>query len=223
MNNLSNALIFNTNGTVYGSTNIADNDGNINITLPPGNASYVLDNFNLTEGVTRENSPLWFSSSSDTSKHIASNLTDTVNITVVINVSDCDINRIVYTSHTGIYSAVYTSDGSRGADYSWTSCSDGILQLEIYGVEQASGSNVISMEYDDNLDPYCDNFQEGLGRFGAYFALIILAIVVTFFIGTFSNQDGGKGVRDLILAGIVSLTVGGVFIIVGLIMIESIC
>ena len=56
---LSNALIYNTNGSIYGSSNIADNDGNINITLTPNNASYVLDNFNLTKGVKRENDPIF--------------------------------------------------------------------------------------------------------------------------------------------------------------------
>ena len=57
--NQTNALIYNTNGSIYGSSNIADNDGNINITLTPNNASYVLDDYNWTLGVTRENDPLF--------------------------------------------------------------------------------------------------------------------------------------------------------------------
>lgn len=57
--NQSNALFHNgTNLCTGSSSNIADNDGNINITLLPSGSCYVLDNFNLTEGTTRTNSPL---------------------------------------------------------------------------------------------------------------------------------------------------------------------
>lgn len=104
--NLTNALVFNTNGTVF-CTSINDCDGNVNLTLNRGNSSYVLEDFNLTEGTSRQFSPLWFSSSSSTSKHIASNLSQAITANVIIRSENswgdnCDnINKITYTPEGG--------------------------------------------------------------------------------------------------------------------------
>jgi len=56
---LSSALIYYSNNSIAGNSNINLNDGNINITLSPNNYSYVLDNFNLTIGSNRENDPIY--------------------------------------------------------------------------------------------------------------------------------------------------------------------
>lgn len=86
--NLTNALIYNTNGSIYGNSDISLNDGNINITLPPNNASCVFDNANLTEGVSIGGGncafPLWFAQVSLNEIHIASNIS-AINTTVKIN------------------------------------------------------------------------------------------------------------------------------------------
>lgn len=61
--NKSNAFL--TNGTSIcngSSSNINSNDNNINITLRPNEECYVLDEYNITEGYTRDNDPLWNSS-----------------------------------------------------------------------------------------------------------------------------------------------------------------
>jgi len=142
--NLTNALIYFSNNSIAGSSNIEDNDGNINITLPPNNYSYVLDNFNLTEGVTRENSPLWFSSASSTNKKIASNLTDTINATIVFNVDSCNIASINYFSNTGAYDKLITS----------YSCSNNMVTIpNLEGIEPSSSSNEIKILYRTETPP----------------------------------------------------------------------
>lgn len=79
---LDSALAYNTNGSIYGSSTISENDGNINITLAPSGEAYVLDNFNLTEGVNRTHSPLWVSSRNSsgirTVYNLASNLSQEI-------------------------------------------------------------------------------------------------------------------------------------------------
>lgn len=82
--NLSNALIYFSNNTGYVASI------NNTFTLFPYNYSYVLDNFNITEGISRDYSPIIFSSSSSTSKVLSSNLSSSINATVVINVNNCN-------------------------------------------------------------------------------------------------------------------------------------
>jgi len=186
--NTSTALVY------YGNlssvcSDIPSCNGNINITLPPGNASYVLDNFNLTEGVTRENSPLWFSSSSDTSKHIASNLTDTVNITVVINVLSCEnAGTITYTSDSGAYTHTYL----RGK----YDCNNNQATLNIDGIEQATGSNELLIEYG------CNSFTRIGYSLVMLFASIMLVLGISMFIWK-KYQDGDITVGDLVILFIV--------------------
>lgn len=80
---LTNSLIYFSNNSVACS-DISTCNGNINITLTPNNFSYVLDNFNLTEGVTRQFNPLSISGTS-TSKTITSTLSQSINAKVVVN------------------------------------------------------------------------------------------------------------------------------------------
>lgn len=141
--NLTNALIYYSNGsTPCSDINTCDN--NINITLTPNNYSYVLDNFNLTEGISRTNSPLAFSSSStDEKKYITSTLTTPITVPITFNIGnyDCnDVNKITYISNTGAYKQTW-----HWGDFS---CSSRTITLTITGIEQASSSNTIEISYD---------------------------------------------------------------------------
>jgi len=115
--NKTNSLISFSNGSVACS-NINSCDGNINITLTPNNHSYVLDNFNLTEGVSRLNSPLWFAQTSLNEIHIASNLTDSITATVIVTprsewgTNFQSVNRVTYTPNGGS-STVYDGQDAR--------------------------------------------------------------------------------------------------------------
>jgi len=138
---LTNALLFNKTDICSGSSSdINSNDDEFNITVPSNHFCYVLNYFNLTEGIERNNSPVWLSSATTSLKSIASNLTDTVNMTVLFNVDSCStIDTISYASHTGTYTKSYSS-----SEYS---CSDSIVTLNVSGLEPAEGSNNITITY----------------------------------------------------------------------------
>jgi len=64
MSQLTNALIYTSNGSTPCS-DIPNCNGNINITLGPNNYSFIVENYNITEGTTRENSPMFITSTSE--------------------------------------------------------------------------------------------------------------------------------------------------------------
>ncbi|MBR9683702.1 hypothetical protein GOV03_04145 [Candidatus Woesearchaeota archaeon] len=136
--NLTNALIYFDNSSVACS-DVSTCDNIINLTLPPNNHSYVLNNFNLTEGVNRSKSPIWFSNTSYNEKRIVSNLTDDINATAVFNVSNCSILRIEYISNSSVFQKNYT-----GSEYS---CSDNLVELYVDEIEPAQNSNVLTIMY----------------------------------------------------------------------------
>jgi parallel beta-helix repeat protein len=95
--NLTNALIYYGNNTLIGEGNISENDDNINITFPPNNYTYVLDDFNLTEGFYRTNQPVNYSSVDSAplvNKYIVSNLTDTINVTSYLDTYSCHLSEV---------------------------------------------------------------------------------------------------------------------------------
>jgi len=123
---LSNALIYYSNGSTPCS-NINNCDGNINITLQPNNYSYVLDNFNLTDGVTRENSPLNLTKVTTADKvtyQINSTLTDNITISLISS-SPCP-----------------DSITQNGVSLSFTCSSPPTITTTL-----ASGLNIIEMNY----------------------------------------------------------------------------
>jgi len=100
--NLTNALVYYSNGSIAGDNNLQNNDGNINITLTPNNYSYVFDQANITENADRTNFPITFEYQTDTEK-LLKNTINMVNLTTVLNVSNCSISNIEYYSTTGTY------------------------------------------------------------------------------------------------------------------------
>lgn len=135
--NLTNALVYFDNKTVIGSPTISNNDGNINITLPPGNYSYILDNYQVTELTTRQNDPISFTSSSPTQKVINSSLTNGINTTLILDNIDFSDNPVNVT----IASSIRTQNFYGG----WTETNNTILTLETVQIDP--GINNISIIY----------------------------------------------------------------------------
>ena len=135
---LTDALIHNSTSICNGSnSNTNSNDGNVNITLKQAETCFVLDEFNLTEGDIRNHNPLWFSSSTSTQKNIASNLTETINSTIVFDAVSCSISSVTYVSDSGAisYSPAFT-------------CSNNMITIPLLdGIEQSTGSNIITIVY----------------------------------------------------------------------------
>lgn len=138
LTNLTNPLIYDENLTALcvstSNCSIASN-----VTIRNQSTVYVLDNFNVTEGVPRNSSPLWYSNSTSTFKSIASNITSTLNTSVAFNVTSCSIDRIVYVSHTGAYQYNYTSGQF--------DCSNSVALIQNVPLETASGSNNFTITY----------------------------------------------------------------------------
>ncbi len=137
----TNALIYFSNNSVACST-ISSCNGEFNISLSPNNYTYILDNFNLSESSPRQFSPLWFSSSSSTSKHIASNLSQTISgVTVIISVNNCDsIGSMTFTPDSGNNIQTFNKN-------QFTCISDNQASLVLNYIEPALNSNILEWSY----------------------------------------------------------------------------
>ena len=166
---LTTALLHNTTSLCNGSTGLTT--GNINITLNPNEYCYVLDNFNLTEGISRQYSPIWFSSSSPTEKHIASNLSETITTTVVMDVRTCsNIGNIKQTSPSG-YGMTY-QNGYFSKDYT---CENNQVTILNVLLEPSSESNEFIISYD------CDTYTKTGNMLIILFTSIgVMAIMLVF-------------------------------------------
>lgn len=215
-----NTFFHNTTSLCNGSSaNINSNDGNINITLNPNQYCYVLDNFNLTENQNRANSPLWFSQSSLTEKHIASNLSEVINATVVINVDSCKLDTLTYTSDTGAYTRTYTASELTG------NCTNKVLTLEISGIEPAVSSNIITVTYEydhEELSLTCSALIDGFGSFGELLALIVIVLVFGFVLSMIYVDNTFK-YTDFFVASLITIVFVVVIAIVGIIMVKALC
>lgn len=107
---------------------------------------FILDEYNnlrtksASTGETYTDNNIWFSSSSNTEKHIASNHTIPIDLTVTINVTN-QPTSIYYLSNTGTYHYTLTSSN-------WTyNTLTNTLTINLTGVEPANNSNVLTINY----------------------------------------------------------------------------
>lgn len=222
--NLTNALIYFSNNSVACS-NINSCDGNINITLSPNNYSYVLDNFNLTEGISRQNSPLWFAQTSLTAQgktwNIASNITSIQNVTTILNTGGtikCSNIRTITITPNNLTPYQSTSH---------TCVDEGHLQINDANYEQSSSSNQISITLFAVDQGICGST---LTSFATYPALIGF-IGVVFFLGLavmlivgYAKVKSSEPINGTDIGiMIVSLIVIAILIIIGIVGIETLC
>lgn len=214
--NLNNALVFSSNNSVQ-CINITSCDNTFNITTSINNKSYVLDNYNLTQDFPRQFSPIWFSSTSNTEKHIASNLTSTVTVPVIFAVSRCDnLQSVYYVSDDGSQTQTFTDEAVNNCNNNQV-----ILNLQI---DPATASNVIYLTYDfdrEELIDVCTEVMDGFATFGAMAS--VLAIVIAILIGYILVFQKGANpyitIVGIMFAFIVSIIVN----VLGAIMVAYIC
>ena len=137
-----------TNGTSLcngSSSNLALNSGQVNITLLPSGSCYVLDSFNLTEGVSREFSPLaivsktsFLSQDKDTLTYTLNNSISTLNNTNFIANTKClsSGDTVTFTSHSGIL-----------MNPSYVCLSDNLVKFTLNNWEKSSASNTLLITY----------------------------------------------------------------------------
>lgn len=208
--NKSNALFHNSTSICNGSsTNINSNTGNINITLNPNQFCYVLDNFNLTEGVNREYSPIWISSSGNT-KTVTNTLTTNLNVSTTLNLK-------TFSSCSEIKSLAIN-----GIEKDYTCDETNIFFIYDY----PAGSTNILVDY-YSVDPeVCGQgstaFAMMIIPLGLVLTIIVLGFVLFLVFGVFKGQSIDW--KELgIITGI--LTVAGLFILVITVMVllNSLC
>lgn len=172
--NLSNLLAFNQNGTVYCTT--ISNCDQVNITgLVYGHNSTVLNNFNLTEGVTRQFSPLSISGST-TSKTITSQLSQAITATVVVNV-DCEV----------IGTARYRGDAVTEED-----CTND--QATFILTDIPTGESILSLELNQAIIDICAEsditFTDAAGIAGLILVIILVGGAVAMMLLSFTGVGG---------------------------------
>lgn len=143
---------------------------------------------------TRANSPLWFSQSSNTEKHIANNLTSTLSgLTVVVNVNDCTtVKSLDYTSNSGIQTHY---------DSSQYTCANNKITVVLNNVEPATNSNILIINglYSQDASFFCSTLLGGntfgglTSKFSVFFGLlsvVILISIVGLIVVGIKNPDG---------------------------------
>ena len=217
---LTNALVYFDNNSILGSTNIASNDGGLNTTVLPGNSTFILNDFNLTEGITRQNSPLWFSSVSINEKRIASNLTDTINATFIFGVRE-QPTSILYVSDSGIFN--YTL-----LPVNWTFNNANLsIAVTLEGIEQATGSNNLTITYISSGRDACNDLVLQFGTYPALIGLvgvvILLGAVVMLLITGFLTLKSSEFERGFVFTAILIVISVAVLVVVAIVIFGSIC
>ena len=154
MYSLNDALVFYSNNTAL-CTNIASCDNNINTTISNATNLYILDTFNFTENTNRQFSPIWLTSSSPILKTIASNITQNINFTAILNPYPklcSQIKSVSERSNSGNFTRTLVS----GIDYT---CMSDLINISLQNVEYSTGSHEIVMNYLG--DSVCDVWEDG--------------------------------------------------------------
>lgn len=134
--NISNSLIFWDNGTLI----YANKTGSEVFSFLDNQTIYILDNYLLEENDVMTNSPLNFTVSNLTHKHISNTLSLAINSTVSFNVADCfSLSNITYRSNSGAFNTVYTADNY--------TCSGNVVTLFLTNIEPAIASNEVIINY----------------------------------------------------------------------------
>jgi len=134
--NMSNALIYWQNGSLINNSQT----GSRNWTFLNNDTFYILDNFNVTEDVSRVNSPLSITQKTSSSLHITNSLDDKLDgISVIFDLPLCDqVGRITYTSDTGDVESFTTGDFT---------CSGGNAILVLNNIDPSMTSNYLEWTY----------------------------------------------------------------------------
>lgn len=116
-----------------------------NLTHINGGTETVTFNITTEGNVTLYGYPIWFSSSSSSTKHIASNLSNTINTTVVLSVSS-NPQYIDYRTDTSSFTKRYYQNEW---NYSET---DKTITIQNIPIEPATGSNEFNISYSPDIN-----------------------------------------------------------------------
>jgi hypothetical protein len=202
---LTNTLL--TNGTSFcnGTKGLVTDD--VNITLAPNEYCYILDNYNITEGVTREHDPISVTGTS-TSKTITSTLTDSINATIVVN-AECSSYGV------GTLSVFYNDEL-----VSFTCNND---QVTIYeevksGVNNFTASYNVEAEYTNSV---CISGIKGFASI-PLLVIILLGAIVIFIVMSALSNTGNFEVGGAVYA-IIGISIAIFIVLIFLFMMAKLC
>ena len=169
--NLVKGLIFYDNKTII----VNNYNGNRSIGFLNKESIIILDNYNLTEGVIRENNPLSLSGTS-TSKTITSSLSQSINATVIVN-AECE----------SVGNAVY-----QGIPITPQSCSNDKMTFIL--TEIPAGNSLLTLNLNKAILDICDasdtSFLETSQLAGMILTIILIGGVLAITFLSFSGVGG---------------------------------
>jgi hypothetical protein len=174
--NLTNALIYYSNNSIAGSSNIDNNDGNINIILTPNNYSYVYDNFKQQSATTNLSIFYQFNENQGTTAYDSSG-----------NSNDGTISG-----------ATWATDGlfvllTEGVDYSLSTTTGlfTILNTDYSWSEITTSWNYISSSGKGASNSFVSEFGAYTTLIGLLGTIIFLALIITILVGSFKFSNKG--------------------------------
>lgn len=178
--NMTNTLLHNGTNICNGSNNnINLNDGNINLTLNPGDFCYILNNYILEESTPKTNEPFNISKttvSDIVTYSITSDILDSVTIPINLNLTTADCDNIG--------SLTITTKGSVPITYESADATSICNQLNdgypvILAFSNDSNEIIIDYLYNPELELYCVPILDALSDIPTWFSIII---VITFMV-----------------------------------------
>ena len=139
---LINSLMYDSSNSLCNgsSSDISLNDGHLNITIGAGGVCFVLDDFSVTQDVSRTNSPIAITQKTSKSLHITNSLSEKLDgLSVTFEMGRCsEVGRITYTSDTG--------DTQSFTDSQFT-CVGDMVTIELNNIDPSMTSNYLEWTY----------------------------------------------------------------------------
>lgn len=168
--------------------------------LVEGDRFYQYDSF--LNNLEPNRNDVWFNQSTSTEKHIASNLTESINATITFNVASCDISSISYTpKNETSYSPTY-------------SCSSGIVTINNLKINPSSESNILNIVYMSEL---CVSMDDTFDIMIVFLGLIILVSMTMFVVRIVQGHPFDDFLQKLFYILLISI----IPLVLGLIILEA--
>lgn len=213
--NQSQALVF------WNNYSLINNDvtGDTNYSFYYNQTMYILDSFNLSENVNRSNSPLWFSQTQNLIKHIASNLSSSIYVNVIVNTTlNCgQIKMFKYTTHSGTITRLFGNEAI-------AACGNATTTGYLLYVEPAQSSNILELSLVGETELQCLEVMDGYQTVGTLLGLVVLVLVFATIGGMmyFTPNVVEDAMNDL-TGYIVSFIFIGVVYATGLLIMPELC
>lgn len=199
----TNALITFSNNSLY-STGLFTGDANL--TLPPGNSSYIYNNYILTEGRPLTGEPFNFTQTTTSTYSKAYSISSVIsnNLTVPVNLTVPSGYIVTSITITPKDQPSYKVAGTQ---------TDQSLYIPSVNLSYSTSSNVITLGLTtQSQSEICTGFFDAGMSFGTFIALIIIVsiagVILVFLMSGDNNLDTATIISGSILIGGIVLSIG---------------